>query len=198
MSTEYVVLKTVHPTFLNLQMPTEVGTVIGYEPREDGSWAPPARGIAFLARGPGVVRVAPTRRVSEYLPFEMAHDRYLATAHLSEKLVFNLPEAVIQYLGLKVQREPKGTRFTDDGLLWFLPAPEYFEFRAQQRSGEPYRGPSLGALAHMYLARSLIPWEGELDRLEREIELEEWSGRPLAAGRAGRTRRAAAPPEVRR
>ncbi len=190
MPAEYVVLKAMHPTYLNLQMPTEVAEIVQYDPRDLVGLPSPARGIAFLARGPGVLRVVPAFRAGDLLPLETAGQRYLATAHLSEKLIFNLPEAAVAHLGLKVQsRSPREARFTDDGLLWFLPAPEYYEFRARSRLGRGWKGPSGGGLAHVYLARSVIPWEGELEQIERRIEYEEWRPRLEALERGVRNRR---------
>jgi hypothetical protein len=189
MGEEYVVLKATHPTYLNLQLPTEVAELIGYDAKEVRSLPAPARGIAFLARGPSVLRVVPTFRASELLPLETLHNRYLAAAHLSEKLIFNLPEAVVAHLGLKVQaRGPREAKFTDDGLIWFLPAPEYYEYRARLRAGRPWEGPSGAPLAHAYLARSVIPWEGELDRIERRIDREEWAPRLELLERVARSR----------
>jgi hypothetical protein len=190
MPAEYVVLKAGHPTYLNLQMPTEVAEVIQYDTREVRHLQAPARGIAFLSRGPAVVRVVPTFRANELLPVETLHNRYLATASLSDKLVFTLPEAVIHHLGIKVQNSTeRESRFTDDGLLWFLPAPDYYEFRARQRAVGVWEGPSSGGLAHVYLARSLIPWAGGLEETDRRIDVEEWSPRLQVLSRLSRSRR---------
>lgn len=190
MAAEYVVLRAGHPTYLNLQLPREVADLIEYAPPTQERFAPPGHGIAFLARGPGVLRVVPTARVADILPLETLHRRFLAAAHLSEKLLFNLPQAVVDHLGLKVQgRTGRESPFTDDGLLWFLPAPEYYEFRARQRQGKPWKGPATGGLAHLYLARSVIPGPEELDALERRIDLEEWRPRLVALDRVGRARR---------
>jgi hypothetical protein len=178
MPAEYVVLRAVHPTYLSLQLPTEVAEVIRFDPTELANLHAPARGIAFLARGSGVVRVVASFRAGELLPVETAKNRYLATAHLSDKLLFNLPEAVVHHLGIKTQeRPPRRTEFTDDSLVWFLPAPEYYEYRALQRTRKGWAGPVDGGLAHVYLARSLIPWNRELEELERRIDVEEWHPR---------------------
>ncbi|MGI0052880.1 MAG: hypothetical protein ACREC5_05295, partial [Thermoplasmata archaeon] len=130
----------------------------------------------------------------ELLPIETVENRLLATAHLSERLIFNLPEAVITHVRLKVlTRPPNDLRFTDDSILWFLPAPEYYEYRARQRSPRGWHGPSGGGMAHVYLARSLVPWSEELDRLERRIDSEEWMPRLRLIERVSRERRAVAP-----
>ncbi len=191
MAAEYVVVRSVHPTHLNLQMPTEIAEILQYDAAEVRDRHGPARGIAFLARGSDVARVVPIFRAGEVLPIETVENRYLATAHVSDRLVFNLPEAVVGHLRVKVQtRPPNDSRFTDDGLLWFLPAPEYYEYRARQRSPRGWRGPAGGGLAHVYLARSLIPWSPELERIEHRIDSEEWMPRMRLIERLARARRA--------
>ena len=101
---EYVVLKAVRPTWLNLQLPTEVAALIRYAPNETRGLRAPGRGIVFLARGPGIVRVVAAHRAGDVLGIETLHNRFIAPAHLTEKLVFNLPEAVEEHLRLKIQR----------------------------------------------------------------------------------------------
>jgi hypothetical protein len=188
---EYVALKTVHPTWLTLQLPTEVAELLQYDqdsagPRTQG------RGIAYLARGPGIARVVSTYRAREVLPIEIVRDRYLATARTTDKLLHNLPQAVIQHLGVQVVlRGPKEARSTDDALLWFVPAPEYYEFRAYERSGKPWNGPGTGGLARVYLAKGVLPLPGEIEELahrEQRIEHEEWRPRVEALARTARTR----------
>jgi hypothetical protein len=185
---EYVGLKTVHPTWLTLQLPNEVAELLLYDPEEALDPRVPGRGLAYLARGPGIVRVVPAYAARELLPIEIVRDRYLATAHPTTKLLQNLPQAVIQHLGVRiVSRGPRGARATDDELLWFLPAPEYYEFRARERASKPWAGPSTGGFAHVYLAKSVLPLPGEFPRLselEAKIEAEEWSPRIDALGRA--------------
>lgn len=191
---EYVVLRAVHPTWLNLQLPQEVAELIEYRPDEVRGLREPARGIAFLARGPGTVRVVAAFRAREVLAVETVHDRFIAPARLSEKLVFNLPGAVLRHLGLQVQpRGPNGTRATDDGVIWFLPAPEYYEYRAQERSRTGWNGPSPGGFAHVYLAKSVVPLAGDLSDLEDRIEREEWRPRMEAIAKTPRTRRSVGP-----
>jgi hypothetical protein len=188
---EYVVLSTVRPTWLNLQLPTEVGTLIRHNPELARGASP--RTLAFLGRGSGVVRVVSAVPAADVLPIEIVRSRYLASASTTERGVFNLPAPVIQYLGLLSQpRPPRNTRSTDDTMVWFLPAPEYYEFRAQEWSGRPWGGPSTGGLAHVYLARAVLPLPvelSELARTETAIEDEEWTPRADALGRPIRARR---------
>ena len=191
---EYVVLRAVHPTWLAAQLPTEVAELIEYRPNEVRDLRSPGRGIAFLARGPGLVRVVASYAAREILAVETVRNRYIAPARLSDKLLFNIPGAVVRHLGLQVApRGPNGTKATDDTLLWFLPAPEYYEYRAQERSARGWNGPTPGGFAHVYLAKSLLPLErdlGELSALESRIESEEWRPRVEALQRIGRPRRA--------
>lgn len=187
---EYVILKAVRPTWLNLQLPTEVAALLQYVPHEVRSLRAPGRGIAFLARGPGVVRVVAAHRAGDVLGIETLHNRFIAPAHLTEKLVFNLPEAVEQHLRLKIQRRgPNSLKSTDDGLIWFMPAPEYYEFRAHEWSEREWTGPSGGALAHVYLAKSVVPFSDELAELEARIESAEWRPRLEALQKVARIRR---------
>ncbi len=183
-------LRAVRPTWLNLQLPTEVAELIRYDPDEVRTLRAPGRGVAFLARGPGIVRVVSTHHASDILGIETLHNRYIAPAHLTEKLVFSLPEAVEMHLRLKVQRRgPKGLKSTDDGLIWFLPAPEYYEFRAREWTGRPWVGPAGGSLAHVYLARSVVPLAEHLAELEDRIESAEWRPRLGALTRLPRSGR---------
>jgi len=189
---EYVALKTVHPTWLTLQLPNEVAELLLYDPDSTREVRAPGRGLAYLSRGPGIVRVVSAFEAREVLPIEIVRNRYLATAHPTPKLLHNLPQAVIQHLGVQVVlRGSKEARSTDDGLLWFVPAPEYYEFRARERLGKPWTGPSTGGLAHVYLAKSLLPLPGEfplLANLEARIESEEWHPRLEALTRSSRGR----------
>jgi len=189
---EYVGLKTVHPTWLTLQLPNEVAELLRYDPEEASDPRVPGRGLAYLSRGPGIVRVVSAYAARELLPIEIVRDRYLATAHPTAKLLHNLPQGVIQHIGVRIlQRGPKGARATDDELLWFLPAPEYYEFRSRERLGKEWTGPSTGGFAHVYLAKSVLPLPGEfphLADLEARIEAEEWSPRIDALARTARSR----------
>ena len=150
----------------------------------------PGRGIAFLARGPGIVRIVASFRAPEILAVETIRNRFIAPARLTDKLVFNLPVPVIRHLGLQTQpRGPHGTRATDDSIIWFLPAPEYYEYRAGKRSEKGGNGPSPGGFAHVYLARSVVPFSRELSDMEAHIESEEWRPRVEPLQRVPRGRK---------
>ncbi|HEV2449897.1 MAG TPA: hypothetical protein VGU43_05775 [Thermoplasmata archaeon] len=186
---EYVVLRAAHPTYLNLQLPTEVASLIELEEHGDRRRSLSGRTVAFLARGPGVVRVVAGARAEEILPVETIRRRLLANARLSEKLVFALPAAVSRHLGLHVQSGGSGEpRFTDDAVLWFLPSPEYYEFRARERARKGWSGPAGGGLARVYLSRSELPGREELDEMDGRITREEWPARLELVGHSGRGR----------
>ncbi len=189
---EYVAIKAVHPTWLTLQLPGEVAELLRFSPEELGAGRAPGRGLAYLSRGSGVVRVVSAYAARELLPVEIARERYLATAHLTPKLLHNLPLAVIQHLAIQLlPRGPNEARSTDDGLIWFVPAPEYYEFRGRERLGRPWNGPSTGGFAHAYLSKSLLPPPFDLttlSELEDRIEREEWYPRLEAIQRTARRR----------
>ncbi len=189
---EYIALKSVHPTWLTLQLPNEVADLLGYEASETAGRSSAGHGLAYLSRGPGVVRVVSAYGAREILPIEIVRNRYLATARPTAKLLHNLPLAVIQHLGVQViPRGPKLARSTDDGLLWFVPAPEYYEYRGRERLEKPWNGPSSGRMAHVYLARSILPLPFDLrmlGELEHRVEREEWSPRLEAVERPPRVR----------
>jgi len=188
---EYVVLEAQHPKWLNLHLPNEVAELLQFRPGEVRDLRTPGRGISFLSRGPGFVHVVATLAAAEILPLETIRNRYIAPATVTERGILNLPMAVVRHLGIQVTpRPPSETRGTDDGIIWFLPAPEYYEFRAHQRLERPWAGPATGGFAHVYLAKALLPMETELAALEAEIESEEWKPRLEALARVHRARRA--------
>lgn len=186
---EYVILRASHPTYLNLQLPQEVAQLIEFDSAEERSGRTLARSIAFFARGPGVARVAASARAGGQIAIETVRQRLLATARLTDKLVFSLPDGLSRHLGLHLQpREAGGPRVTDDGILWFLPAPEYYDFRSQERAGKPWTGLHGGGLARVYVAKSELPGYPELEHLENRIEQEEWEPRSGLPNRAVRAR----------
>ncbi len=189
---EYVVLRAGHPTWLTMQLPSEVVDLIQFRP-EQGAAREASRSISFLARGPGVVRVLASRPAREALAVETVRGRLIASARPGDRHLFSLPTGVIRHLGLHVSsRGPRAGRGTDDSVLWFVPAPEYYEYRSVVDAGKPWTAPSSGPFAHVYLARSLFPFPKEfaqLAELEFRIEEDEW--RPGIEGlqRVGRGRR---------
>jgi hypothetical protein len=189
---EYVILRAGHPTWLTLQLPTEVVDLLRFRP-EEGPAREPSRSIAFLGRGPGIVRVLASHPAREALAVETVRGRLIASARPGDRHLFSLPTGVVQHLGLQVSlRGPRAGRGTDDSILWFAPAPEYYEYRSIVDSGRTWTAPSSGPFAHVYLAKSLFPFPrefGQLSEVEFRIEEEEW--RPGIEGlqRVGRGRR---------
>lgn len=188
---EYVIVRATHPTWLTMQLPTEVAQLIRYDPRAPTDRAT-SRSISFLSRGPGIARVIATHPAREALAIETVRDRLLASARPGGRLLFTLPSQVAQHLGLRVVPRGSGLRATDDTVLWLLPAPEYYEFRSVLEGGRTWTAPSGSPYAHVYLVRSLVPLPRELSRLaevEDRIEEDEWGPAIAALQRVGRGRR---------
>ena len=189
---EYVPLKVVHPTWLTTQMPIEVAQLLRY-PTADGPERGAARSISFLARGAGIARVIAPPTAREALAVETVRGRLLASARPGDRHLFSLPTAVIRHLGLQVYaRGPKAGRRTDDRIVWFVPAAEYYEFRSVVGAKKTWTGPSSGPFAHVYLTKSLVPFSRELGvlaELELRIEEEEWRPGVEALQRVGRGRK---------
>ena len=136
---EYVIVRAMHPTWLTMQLPAEVADLIGFRPGS-GPDREASRTIAFLARGSGIARVVASYPAREALAIETVRSRLLATARPGDKLLFTLPTPVADHLGLKVYSRGPRVRGTDDSLLWFVPAPEYYEFRTVTAAGRPWAG----------------------------------------------------------
>jgi hypothetical protein len=190
---EYVIVRATHPSWLTMQFPTEIAQLIAFDPKVEAG-ATTARSVSFLARGPGIARVIATYPAREALAVETVRDRLLATARPGERLLFTLPGAVVDHLGLKVYPRGERVKGTDDTVVWLVPAPEYYEFRSVLESGKAWTGPSSGPFAHVYLLRSLVPFPRDLEGLsdlEYRIEEEEWRPAVATLQRVGRGRRVA-------
>jgi len=189
---EYVVVRATHPSWLTMQLPTEVADLLRYHP-EEGLHRDASRSVSFLARGAGLARLIATHPAKDALAVETVRNRLLATARPGDRLLFTLPAPVVQHLGLQVYSKGPHLRGTDDTLLWFVPAPEYYEYRSVVGAGKSWTAPSSGPFAHVYLAKSLLPLPRELGQLaenEFRIEEEEWRPAVEALQRIGRSRRA--------
>lgn len=188
---EYVVVRAMHPTWLTMQLPHEVADLLGYRP-EEGAHREASRTVSFLARGPGLCRVIAAHPAREALAVETVRNRLLASARPGDRLLFTLPAPLVQHLGLLVYSRGPRLRGTDDSIVWFVPAPEYYEYRSIVEAGRRYAGPSGSPFAHVYLAKSLVPFPKELGALaqtEFRIESEEWRPAVEALQRVGRGRR---------
>jgi hypothetical protein len=191
---EFVIVWASHPTWLTLQLPKDVGELIGYHP-EGGSEHDSSRTISFLARGPQVARVVATHRAREVLAIETVRGRLIASARPGDRRIFTLPNALTEYLGLRVlQHGPRAGRGTGDGLVWFAPAPEFYEFRSVADEGKVYSRPSNAPFAPVYVTNALYPFpNGLADLADREKQIEEAEWRPAVRmlQRVGRGRREA-------
>jgi hypothetical protein len=189
---EYVILRAGHPTWLTMQLPSEVADLLRFRP-EEGTVREASRSIAFLGRGPGIVRVLASHPAREALAVETVRGRLVGSARPGDRHLFSLPTGVVQHLGLQVtSRGARAGRGTEDSVLWFVPAPEYYEYRSVVDTGRSWSAPASGPFAHVYLAKSLYPFPKEIAQLaevEFRIEEEEW--RPGIEGlqRVGRGRR---------
>jgi hypothetical protein len=188
---EYVILRATHPTWLTLQLPAEVAELLCFRP-ESGPNRDPSRTISFLARGPGIVRVIASHPAREALAIETVRNRLIASARPGERHLFTLPTPVVQHLGLRVHARGPKLRGTDDRILWFVPAPEYYEYRSVVDAGKTWVGPSGAPFARVYVAKSLFPFPREfqpLADLEYRIEEEEWRPAVEALQRVAKGRR---------
>ncbi len=188
---EYVIVRATRPSWLTMQLPTEVAQMIQFAPGGPDP-TPASRSISFLSRGAGIARVIATHPAREALAVETVRNRLLASARPGERLLFTLPSPVVQHLGLHVYGRGPRVKGTDDSLIWFLPAPEYYEFRSILSKGKEWSGPSGSPFAHVYLAKSLLPGPynlRELAEFEYRIEDEEWRPGVEALQRVGRGRR---------
>ncbi len=190
---EYVIVRATHPSWLTLMIPTEVAQMLRFDPRaHPGELA--GRSVSFLARGRGIARIVPTHPAREALAVETVRGRLLATSRPGERLLFTLPTQVAQHLELRVHARGPRLRGTDDAIVWFTPAPEYYAFRAAEAAGKAWEGPPGSPFAHVYLARSFVPLPrdlGDLADVERRLEEEEWRPTVETFQRLARPRRPA-------
>ncbi len=190
---EYVVLRAVHPRWFSVQFPEEAAELLQYHPESPAETRLVSRTIAFLARGPGIVRVVAAHPAREAIAVETVRNRLVGTARLGDRMVFNLPYAVIRHLGLLVHsRGPRAGRGSDDGIVWLAQAPEYYEFRGAREAKKEWTGPTSGGFVHLYLMKSIAPFPRELDHLEEvenRIEEREWHPWVAALLKVERTKR---------
>lgn len=157
MGNQYVILKAVHPTWCTTQLPGEVAELLGCSRKDLDGMKRPGRSIAFLARGQGVLRVVGFLRSADLLAKELAGNRVVAMAQLTEKLVFNIPASAEQYLGIKsYQKGTTGTRGTDDMVVWYMPEGEYYEYRELTRDGNEFTSLHSGSVPTVYLSKSIF------------------------------------------
>ena len=191
---EYVALRSSHPTWLTMQLPSDAVELLKFRSPSPHAPVDGTGSITFVARGPGIARAIATHLSREALAVESVRERLLASARPGARHLFSLPAAHLAHLGVSVSvRGPRAGKGTDDQILWFLPAEEYYAYRKAEVEGTPWHGPSLGGSAHLYLSKALLPpprTMGALAATEDQIEEVEWKAATEAFHPPGRGRRA--------
>ncbi len=188
---EYVIARATRLKWLTLGLPNEVAQLIGFDPAAGGS-PEASRTVSFLSRGRGIARVVATYAAREALAVETVRGRLLATARLGERLLFSLPVQLAQHLEVDLTPRPAHARGTHDVLAWLVPAPEYYDYRRRTDADGTWTGLAGGGSAHVYVAKSLVPFPRDLAQLadaEARIEQEEWAPGIEALQRVARVRR---------
>jgi hypothetical protein len=153
----YVVVRAVHPTWCTTQLPTEVADLLGVPVRESRGPERSSRELAFLRRDQATARVVSVPQAEDLLTAEMKEGRVLALAQMTEKMVFNLPERLLEHLEIRVYRRgPLGSRATDDTLAWIVPQRDYEQFRQASREGRPFGDRPGREYPRVYLCKSLF------------------------------------------
>ena len=156
-SEEFVVVKAVHPSWCTTQLPGEVAELLGAPPEKLARAPREERTVAFLRRPEGTARAILPQEAPDLFAAEMVAGRVLATAQLTDKLVFNIPSGLEAHLGLVTfRRGDGGARGTDDTLAWFLPRSQYEEYRRRSREVADGTPRSLGGPPRVYLCRSVF------------------------------------------
>lgn len=191
---EYNLLYVQQPSAgFSMQLGREVASFLRFHPEQSGGRHPSNRHLAFLTRVPGILRVLPETLSPWFVALEDERRRLLARALVSPNLLFCFPLRAVEQLGITTHPHPEsGIRSTEDTFTWFVPAPEYYEFKAALRRPRGWTGPSPGGFPHLYVARGVVPFRSpldELDRTERRIEDGELRPRLEALERVARTAR---------
>lgn len=191
---DYVVLRSSHPTWLTLQLPADAVDLLKFRPPSARTASDGTGSITFLSRGPGIARVLATHLAREAIAVESVRDRLIASARPGARHLFSLPTALLSHLGLQVTvRGPREGKGTDDQILWFLPAAEYYGYRQAEADRSAWRGPSVGGSAHLYVARSILPpprGVSQLAAMDDQIERVEWAAATQAFTALSRGHRA--------
>lgn len=140
----WVVIRATAPHWLTLQIPRVIARMMGL--RSD--LLREGRRLAFMNWGPGVTQVVPLMEGGAERRDASPHDPTLAIATFTVDLLFTLPSAVQNHLGLRIARRGRErVKGTDDIVAWMVPENEWREDEA------PERGP----LPRVYLTRSRFP-----------------------------------------
>lgn len=157
---------------MNLSLPEEVARILDVRKDDLADLVGPARGLAAIDWGPGMIRVVNGRTQADLVSRETQRNCVLATLPLNQKLMFRVPQAVAQHLDIFTSK-PAGTLQTSDVVAWILPEDEYTDFRALESHGHAWKRPWRDDFPHVCLVKAHFPYlrptVGELDR-EREHE----------------------------
>lgn len=188
---EYNLLSTQQPSVgFSMQMGQDIASFLQFHPELSTPRAPTNRHVAFLTRVPGILRVFPEVLSPWFIALEEERRRLLAKCLVSRERLFCFPQRAVDHLGIGTyEHAGRGIRSTDDTFAWFVPAPEYYEFKAALRRPKGWTGPGPGGFPHLYVARAVLPFRTSLDdleRTERRVEEGELQPRLEALERVGR------------
>jgi hypothetical protein len=191
---EYSLLYVQQPSAgFSMQLGRDVSQFLRFHPEQSGGRHPSNRHLAFLSRVPGILRVLPEALSPWFVALEDERRRLVARALVSPSHLFCFPLKAVEQLGIGTHPHlESGIRSTEDTFVWFVPAPEYYEFKAALRRPKGWTGPSPGGFPHVYVARGVVPFRSELpelDRTERHVEEGELRPRLEALERVARAAR---------
>ena len=148
----WVVLKATTPAWCTLQLPGVIAKMIEVKPQGGA----PTNGIAFFNAGPDLVQVVSAGGRGQLRPCRRRRELLLATASLTRKGVFHLPEAVIRHIGLRtLERADPGPRKVDDIVAWVVAESEWERYLSERRGAPPSN--RVVDVFHVYLLRSVFP-----------------------------------------
>lgn len=186
----YVLYRSIQPSRLTMQLPQEVGGMLGLDPRSSTGGS--SHSISFLDRGPGIARLLATGSFREALAIEVVRERFIASARPGASYLFSVPARLLAHLEMEIGvRGPQLGRGTDDRILFLLPEDEYHDWCAASLRGTKWSGPRGKGTAHVYVTKAVAPLPralAQLPELERRIEEEEWRPGVAALQKVGHPR----------
>jgi hypothetical protein len=185
-STDWIVVKAMHPTSSTTQIPAELAELLGIPPEKLATFDKPSRVISFLNRGEGVLRVIANVASGDLYIKELSQHHVVGMGSVAPNLSFNLPDSVERFLKLTTYPlERPGLTGTDDSLAWLSPAEEILAYRRALREGRKYT--QTGEHAHAYLVKAITnTWLGSLDAVERSRARTSTVATPTARGPVSR------------
>lgn len=181
-TTDWLIVKAVHPTSSTTQIPAEVADLLGIPQEKLATLDKPSRVISFLNRGDGVLRVIANVASGDLYIKELSQHHVVGMGSVAPNLSFNLPDAVERFLRLTTYPlERPGLTGTDDSLAWLAPAEEILAYRKAIREGRKYT--QTGERAHAYLVKAVTDtWLGTLDAVEKSRTRSVSAGAPATRG----------------